>query len=147
MPTKAQTDMNQESEIIFGLDEIDQAATRFLEALGERRIVAFYGSMGAGKTTFIRALCRQLGVEDTVTSPTFALVNEYRNRQGDSIFHFDFYRIRRLAEAIDMGCDEYFQSGHLCLIEWPELVEELLPTETLRVSIQETPDGLRRLTL
>ncbi len=139
--------MNQESEIIFGLDEIDQAATRFLEALGERRIVAFYGSMGAGKTTFIRALCRQLGVEDTVTSPTFALVNEYRNRQGDSIFHFDFYRIRRLAEAIDMGCDEYFQSGHLCLIEWPELVEELLPTETLRVSIQETPDGLRRLTL
>jgi tRNA threonylcarbamoyladenosine biosynthesis protein TsaE len=139
--------MNQESEIIFGLDEIDQAATRFLEALGERRIVAFYGSMGAGKTTFIRALCRQLGVEDTVTSPTFALVNEYRNRQGDSIFHFDFYRIRRLAEAIDMGCDEYFQSGHLCLIEWPELVEELLPTETLRVRIQETPDGLRRLTL
>lgn len=139
--------MNQESEIIFGLDEIDQAATRFLEALGERRIVAFYGSMGAGKTTFIRALCRQLGVEDTVTSPTFALVNEYRNRQGNSIFHFDFYRIRRLAEAIDMGCDEYFQSGHLCLIEWPELVEELLPTETLRVSIQETPDGLRRLTL
>lgn len=147
MPTKAQTDMNQESEIIFGLDEIDQAATRFLEALGERRIVAFYGSMGAGKTTFIRALCRQLGVEDTVTSPTFALVNEYRNRQGDSIFHFDFYRIRRLAEAIDMGCDEYFQSGHLCLIEWPELVEELLPAETLRVTIQETPDGLRHLTL
>ncbi|MBQ2459709.1 MAG: tRNA (adenosine(37)-N6)-threonylcarbamoyltransferase complex ATPase subunit type 1 TsaE [Bacteroidaceae bacterium] len=139
--------MNQESEIIFGLDEIDQAATRFLEALGERRIVAFYGSMGAGKTTFIRALCRQLGVEDTVTSPTFALVNEYRNRQGDSIFHFDFYRIRRLAEAIDMGCDEYFQSGHLCLIEWPELVEELLPAETLRVAIQETPDGLRHLTL
>ncbi|MBQ1908423.1 MAG: tRNA (adenosine(37)-N6)-threonylcarbamoyltransferase complex ATPase subunit type 1 TsaE [Bacteroidaceae bacterium] len=139
--------MNQESEIIFGLDEIDQAATRFLEALGERRIVAFYGSMGAGKTTFIRALCRQLGVEDTVTSPTFALVNEYRNRQGDSIFHFDFYRIRRLAEAIDMGCDEYFQSGHLCLIEWPELVEELLPAETLRVTIQETPDGLRHLTL
>ncbi|MBQ2518854.1 MAG: tRNA (adenosine(37)-N6)-threonylcarbamoyltransferase complex ATPase subunit type 1 TsaE [Bacteroidaceae bacterium] len=139
--------MNQESEIIFGLDEIDQAATRFLEALGERRIVAFYGSMGAGKTTFIRALCRQLGVEDTVTSPTFALVNEYRNRQGDSIFHFDFYRIRRLVEAIDMGCDEYFQSGHLCLIEWPELVEELLPTETLRVTIQETPDGLRHLTL
>lgn len=147
MPTKAQTDMNQESEIIFGLDEIDQAATRFLEALGERRIVAFYGSMGAGKTTFIRALCRQLGVEDTVTSPTFALVNEYRNRQGDSIFHFDFYRIRRLVEAIDMGCDEYFQSGHLCLIEWPELVEELLPAETLRVTIQETPDGLRHLTL
>ena len=139
--------MNQESEIIFGLDEIDQAATRFLEALGKRRIVAFYGSMGAGKTTFIRALCRQLGVEDTVTSPTFALVNEYRNRQGDSIFHFDFYRIRRLAEAIDMGCDEYFQSGHLCLIEWPELVEELLPAETLRVAIQETPDGLRHLTL
>lgn len=139
--------MNQESEIIFGLDEIDQAATRFLEALGERRIVAFYGSMGAGKTTFIRALCRQLGVEDTVTSPTFALVNEYRNRQGDSIFHFDFYRIRRLVEAIDMGCDEYFQSGHLCLIEWPELVEELLPAETLRVTIQETPDGLRHLTL
>lgn len=139
--------MNQESEIIFGLDEINQAATRFLEALGERRIVAFYGSMGAGKTTFIRALCRQLGVKDTVTSPTFALVNEYRNRQGDSIFHFDFYRIRRLAEAIDMGCDEYFQSGHLCLIEWPELVEELLPAETLRVTIQETPDGLRHLTL
>lgn len=137
--------MNQESEIIFGLEEIDQAAARFLEALGDRRIVAFYGSMGAGKTTFIRALCRQLGVEDTVTSPTFALVNEYRNRH-DSIFHFDFYRIRRLSEAVDMGCDEYFQSGSPCLIEWPELVEELLPDETLRVCIRETADGLRRLT-
>ena len=111
----------------YELNEIAQAAQAFIDAMDGRRIFAFYGTMGAGKTTFIRALCRALGVEDTVTSPTFAIVNEYATSEGEPIYHFDFYRIRRLSEAYDMGCEEYFQSGHLCLIEWPELVEDALP--------------------
>ena len=112
-----------------------------------RRIFAFYGAMGAGKTTFIRALCRALGVEDTVTSPTFAIVTEYATSEDEPIYHFDFYRIRRLSEAYDMGCEEYFQSGHLCLIEWPELVEDALPEETVRVTIETLPDGRRSITM
>ena len=134
-------------EINFQLDNIADAARRFVEAIGSRRVFAFYGSMGAGKTTFIRALCEALGVSDVVTSPTFALVNEYRSASGEPIYHFDFYRIRRLSEAFDMGCDEYFQSGHLCLIEWPELIEELLPEDAVRVTIEELPDGSRRMRL
>ncbi|MCR4921520.1 MAG: tRNA (adenosine(37)-N6)-threonylcarbamoyltransferase complex ATPase subunit type 1 TsaE [Bacteroidaceae bacterium] len=115
--------------------------------MGERKVFAFYGAMGAGKTTFIKALCEALGVEDVVTSPTFAIVNEYRNAQGEPIYHFDFYRIHRLSEAYDIGCEEYFQSGHLCLIEWPQLVEDALPDETVNVTIEELPDGARRLSL
>ena len=132
-------------EILFNQTQIEQAARRFCQAIGQRRVFAFYGSMGAGKTTFIRALCRELGVQDTVTSPTFALVNEYQTAQGEPVYHFDFYRIRRLSEALDMGCDEYFQSGHLCLIEWPELVEPLLPEDAVPVHIEVQPDGSRRL--
>ena len=132
-------------EILFNQTQIEQAAQQFCQAIGQRRVFAFYGSMGAGKTTFIRALCRELGVQDTVTSPTFALVNEYQTAQGEPVYHFDFYRIRRLSEALDMGCDEYFQSGHLCLIEWPELVEPLLPEDAVPVHIEEQPDGSRRL--
>ena len=131
----------------YELNEIAQAAQAFIDAMDGRRIFAFYGTMGAGKTTFIRALCRALGVEHTVTSPTFAIVNEYATSEGEPIYHFDFYRIRRLSEAYDMGCEEYFQSGHLCLIEWPELVEDALPEETVRVTIETLPDGRRSITM
>ena len=131
----------------YELNEIAQAAQAFIDAMDGRRIFAFYGAMGAGKTTFIRALCRALGVEDTVTSPTFAIVNEYATSEGEPIYHFDFYRIRRLSEAYDMGCEEYFQSGHLCLIEWPELVEDALPEETVRVTIEPLPAGRRSITM
>ena len=131
----------------YELNEIAQAAQAFIDAMDGRRIFAFYGTMGAGKTTFIRALCRALGVEDTVTSPTFAIVNEYATSEGEPIYHFDFYRIRRLSEAYDMGCEEYFQSGHRCLIEWPELVEDALPEETVRVTIETLPDGRRSITM
>lgn len=130
----------------YELNEIAAAAQAFIDAMNGRRIFAFYGAMGAGKTTFIKAVCRALGVEDTVTSPTFAIVNEYATAQGEPVYHFDFYRIRRLAEAYDMGCEEYFQSGHLCLIEWPELVEDALPEETVAVTIETLPDGRRSIT-
>jgi tRNA threonylcarbamoyladenosine biosynthesis protein TsaE len=128
---------------IDSLGSIDAAAKEFAAALGENRIVAFYGSMGAGKTTFISALCRHFGVEDDVCSPTFTIVNEYRAADGDSIFHFDFYRIDSLKEAVDIGFEEYLYSGSLCLIEWPEKVEQLLPEETLKVKITATGDESR----
>ena len=133
-------------EQIFDIQHIAEAAQAFIEAMGDRRIFAFHGTMGAGKTTFIKALCQALGVEDTVTSPTFAIVNEYATTSGDTVYHFDFYRIRRLSEAYDMGCEEYFQSGRLCLIEWPELVEDILPEETVAVTIETLPDGRRSIT-
>lgn len=156
---------------------IAAAAREFVRAMGGRRIFAFYGGMGAGKTTFIKAVCEVLGVEDTVTSPTFAIVNEYRigrkprpdaegpvaaaaspssvsGAEGEalpvaslpasgSVFHFDFYRIRNLREAQDIGCEEYFYSGAPCFIEWPELVEPLLPEDTVGVHIDEQADGSR----
>lgn len=131
----------------FTLENIDKAAAEFLKELGDRKIVAFYGSMGAGKTTFIKAICDVLGVTDTVNSPTFAIVNEYLAASGDSIFHFDFYRIKKIEEAYDFGYEDYFYSGDLCLIEWPELIEELLPEDTVRVKIEEIETGERVLTL
>ena len=116
--------------------ELPAAARRFIEAMGEHTLFAFYGKMGAGKTTFIKALCEALGVEDPVTSPTFALVNEYRSATtGELIYHFDFYRIKKLEEVYDMGYEDYFYSGALCFIEWPELVEDLLPGDAVRVDI------------
>lgn len=130
---------------IDSLASIDAAAQEFAEALGENRIVAFYGSMGAGKTTFISALCRYYGVEDDVCSPTFTIVNEYRAADGDSIFHFDFYRIDSLREAVDIGFEEYLYSGSLCLIEWPEKVEPLLPEQTLNVRIAVAADDSRTI--
>ncbi len=132
-------------EIIFKEEDIRQVAKQFAESMGENTVFAFYGKMGAGKTTFIKAVCEQLGVQDTVTSPTFAIVNEYEAAQGRPIYHFDFYRIKKVSEAYDMGCEEYFYSGHLCFIEWPELIEEVLPEETVSVTIEALPDGLRRL--
>jgi tRNA threonylcarbamoyladenosine biosynthesis protein TsaE len=131
----------------FTLENIDKAAAEFLKELGDRKIVAFYGSMGAGKTTFIKAICDVLGVTDTVNSPTFAIVNEYLAASGDSVYHFDFYRIKKIEEAYDFGYEDYFYSGNLCLIEWPELIEELLPEDTFRVKIEETTSGDRELTI
>jgi tRNA threonylcarbamoyladenosine biosynthesis protein TsaE len=116
--------------------------------MGDRKVFAFYGKMGAGKTTFIKAICEALGVEDVVTSPTFAIVNEYGTKQeSGKVFHFDFYRIKNLREACDIGCDEYFYSGCPCFIEWPELIEELLPEETVRVCIEVHEDGSRTVSM
>ncbi len=120
---------------INGTEDLPRAAKVFLEHLGDARIIAFYGAMGAGKTTFITAVCEALGVKDVVNSPTFTIVNEYRDRNGEPVYHFDFYRITRLNEALDIGLYEYFDSGALCLVEWPEMIEELLPEETLKVQI------------
>ena len=104
--------------------------------------------MGAGKTTFIKAVCEELGVSDVITSPTFAIVNEYRSdTAGELIYHFDFYRIKKLVEVYDMGYEDYFYSGALCFIEWPELVEELLPGNTIKVTIEEVENGERKVTL
>lgn len=119
--------------------ELPEVAERIIEALSARRaqtnVVAFYGPMGAGKTTLIREICAQLGVEDTVTSPTFAIVNQYVAADGALVNHFDFYRIDKIEEAFDMGYEEYFYSGDLCLVEWPEKIEGLLPEDTLEVHI------------
>ena len=119
------------------------AAQEFIAQMGDNKIFAFYGSMGAGKTTFVKALCEAMGVTDTVNSPTFAIVNEYDTPSGRPIYHFDFYRIMRLGEVYDMGYEDYFYGRGLCFIEWPELIEELLPEDTVRVNIEEQPDGSR----
>ena len=131
--------------IIHTLDEIRDVARQFVDAMGENRIFAFYGGMGAGKTTFIKAVCEELGVEDVVNSPTFAIVNEYLDGEGNPVYHFDFYRIKSEREVFDIGFDEYLDSGNLCFIEWPELVEKFLPDETIRVSITEENDGIRTI--
>ena len=129
---------------IDSLDNIREAARQFVEALGDSTVIAFYGKMGAGKTTFIKALCEELGVEDVINSPTFAIINEYRSETtGELIYHFDFYRINKLSEAEDIGTEDYFYSGALCFIEWPEKVEDLLPGDVVDVTITENPDGSR----
>lgn len=130
---------------LHSLDDLRPAARRFVEDILERTpVVAFYGKMGAGKTTFIKAVCEELGITDVVNSPTFSIVNEYRaDESGRQVYHFDFYRINRIEEAYDLGYEDYFYSGAVCLIEWPELIEELLPAETVRVRIEEQADGSR----
>ena len=133
---------------IQSLDHIHEAAREFIAAMGDNTVFALYGKMGAGKTTFVKALCQELGVEDVVTSPTFAVINEYRSDiAGELIYHFDFYRIKKLEEVYDMGYEDYFYSGALCFNEWPELVEELLPGNTVKVTIEELEDGSRKLTM
>lgn len=129
---------------IASLEDLGRAAREFLEAIGENTLIAFYAPMGAGKTTFTTAICKALGVqEDAISSPTFAIVNEYRGGAGQPIYHFDFYRIERPEEALDIGLYDYLDSGDLCLMEWPENIEGLLPDETLRVQIAVNPDGSR----
>ncbi|MBQ7511519.1 MAG: tRNA (adenosine(37)-N6)-threonylcarbamoyltransferase complex ATPase subunit type 1 TsaE [Prevotella sp.] len=133
---------------INDIDQIRAAARAFIENMGEARVFAFYGKMGAGKTTFVKAICEELGVDDVITSPTFAIVNEYTPSSpllppSSKIYHFDFYRIKKLEEVYDMGYEDYFYSGALCFIEWPELIEDILPDDAMRVSITEQPDGSR----
>ena len=138
--------MNMEIRI-ENIENLAAAARKFVDGMGENRVFAFYGKMGAGKTTFIKAVCEALGVEDVVTSPTFAIVNEYADASGEPVFHFDFYRIKNIREAYDIGCEEYFYSGRPCFIEWPELVEELLPEDAVTVRIEVCDDESRTVSI
>lgn len=128
---------------INNIDDIARAARRFIDNMPQGKVFAFYGKMGAGKTTFIKAICEELGVKDVITSPTFAIVNEYEGDGNATIYHFDFYRIKKLDEVYDMGYEEYFFSGNPCFIEWPELIEDLLPEDVTKVTIEEAEDGSR----
>ena len=131
---------------IQSLDQIHEAAHQFIAEMGDNTVFALYGKMGAGKTTFIKAVCEELGVSDVITSPTFAIVNEYRSdTAGELIYHFDFYRIKKLEEVYDMGYEDYFYSGALCFIEWPELIEDVLPGDAVKVYIDELEDGSRKI--
>lgn len=131
---------------IENLEQINSAARQFIDNIGDRKVFAFYGKMGAGKTTFTKAICEELQVSDVITSPTFAIINEYESPEVGTIYHFDFYRIKKLEEVYDMGYEDYFYSGRLCFIEWPELVEDLLPENVTKVTIVENEDGSRTIT-
>lgn len=132
---------------IESLEKIDTAAIEFIKAMGDNTVFAFHGEMGVGKTTFIKAICENLGVSDSINSPTFAIVNEYRSDSAELIYHFDFYRINKIEEAYDFGYEDYFYSGSLCFIEWPEKIETLLPNDTINVYIKVQEDGSRLVTL
>ena len=131
---------------INDLSDIHQVANEFIRLMDFNTVFAFYGKIGAGKTTFIKAICEELGVEDVINSPTFSIINEYHSKKsGELIYHFDFYRINKLSEARDISVEDYFYSGALCLIEWPEIIEPLLPDNTVRITIEEKDDGSREL--
>ncbi len=121
--------------ILNSLSELPTAAVQIIEAIGDRNVLAFYGEMGVGKTTFIKAVCVALGVKETISSPTFSIVNEYLSASGRKIYHFDFYRIKDINEAFDMGYEEYLYSDALCFIEWPEKIEAILPENVFPISI------------
>lgn len=125
-------------------ETIHEAAKEFVANMGDANIFAFYGNMGAGKTTFIKAICEELGVDDVITSPTFAIVNEYTGRDT-TIYHFDFYRIKKMEEVYDMGYEDYIYSDAICFMEWPELIEPLLPEDAIKVTIKENADGTREV--
>lgn len=132
---------------IDSLEQIDEVAKAFLAQYTNERVIAFYGEMGVGKTTFIKALCKALQVNDTVNSPSFAIVNEYHNIDDDIVYHFDFYRLKEEEEAYDMGYEDYLYSGNYCMIEWPEKIASLLPDGRLDLQITEASDGRRKLTV
>ena len=130
---------------IESLENYPSAAKEFIEKMGRNRIFAFYGKMGTGKTTFIKSICEAMGVEDIINSPTFAIVNEYEDAESNTIYHFDFYRIKSIAEVYNMGYEEYLYSDAYCFIEWPGLIEELLPEESAKVYMEELTDGSRHV--
>lgn len=130
---------------INSIDEIAQAARDFKAAIGDHRVIAFHGEMGAGKTTFIKALCAEFGVTDNVASPTFAIINEYLAGDGSTIYHFDLYRMETIADLQNIGVEDYFFSGNFCLVEWPELAEPLFPNNVLNVTISVLPDKTRKI--
>ena len=132
---------------ITSLNEIAQAAKQLKAAIGNHTIIAFHGEMGAGKTTFIKALCAEYGVTDNVASPTFAIINEYVTPEKHTIYHFDLYRLETLADLQNIGAEDYFYTGNLCLIEWPELANSLLPSDTLHVTISVMPDNTRKISM
>ena len=129
------------------LQDYETAGQEFIAQMDDRKIFAFYGKMGAGKTTFIKHLCEAMGVKDIVNSHTFASVNEYADGNGNPVYHFDMYRIKSIAELYNMGYEDYFYSEAVCFIEWPELAEELLPEDTVKVTIEEAEDGTRTITM
>ncbi|HSM46650.1 MAG TPA: tRNA (adenosine(37)-N6)-threonylcarbamoyltransferase complex ATPase subunit type 1 TsaE [Draconibacterium sp.] len=133
------------SEKAKHIKDLNSIAKRLIDEFSGERIFAFYGKMGAGKTTFIQSVCKALGSGDTVTSPTFALINEYKTGDRQSVFHFDFYRIKNLEEVFDLGYEDYLYSGSYCLIEWPELIEPLLPENIIKVKIEVAEDGSRNI--
>ena len=131
---------------ISSIEQIQEAAHQFIEAMGNRKLFAFYGKMGVGKTTFIKAICEQMGVTDVINSPTFAIVNEYLDGDQRPIYHFDFYRIRKPAEVLDIGFEDYINSDACCFMEWPEMIEGFLPEDTVKVTMEEQDDGSRTVT-
>lgn len=131
--------------IVENINSVPAAAAKFISEMGGRKLFAFYGDMGVGKTTFIAEVCRRLGASEDSGSPTFSIVNEYTDASGNPIYHFDFYRLENPADALEIGAEDYFYSGELCFMEWPEKIGTLLPEETVRVEIDELPDGSRRI--
>jgi tRNA threonylcarbamoyladenosine biosynthesis protein TsaE len=134
---------NQLSLSCSSLNELPQIASKILEFKGDRTVISFDGQLGAGKTTLIKELCLSLGVEDNVTSPSFAIINEYQDGNDNPVYHFDFYRIKDVEEALDIGAEEYFYSGHLCLVEWPSKAEELIPEDSVSIEIEVTGHNSR----
>lgn len=132
---------------IDSTSDLGRAARDFIALMGDNTVFAFYAPMGTGKTTFIKAVCEELGVSDVINSPTFSIINEYRSDQtSELIYHFDCYRLNKIEDALNLGVEDYFDSGSLCFIEWPELLEPILPNDTVHVRIEELEDGERRLT-
>ncbi|MFO7829323.1 MAG: tRNA (adenosine(37)-N6)-threonylcarbamoyltransferase complex ATPase subunit type 1 TsaE [Bacteroidales bacterium] len=136
-----------DSLILKSLSDLNIIAEKFLRLMGNKRVFAFFGPMGVGKTTFIKALCNELGVVEIVTSPTFALINEYQTGNGKVIYHFDFYRIEKIEEVFDFGYEDYFFSGNYCFIEWPDKVAEILPENVVFVQMVENKDGSRTINI
>lgn len=132
---------------VTSINALDEAAAELIKHFPDQRVFAFYGKMGVGKTTFIRSLCKTLGTTDYVTSPSFAIINEYKSDSGQPIYHFDFYRIKDLEEAFDLGYEDYFYSGNYCLIEWPEKIEPLLPENIVTVKLEADDNEHRKMTV